>query len=202
MHTNQSDRDRYIHTYECGETCICIVRLKPNTTAATEKDGLGFRQSCDLRFYISILGSPSTANEQVLADDTILVCDGLKWTTTFWRSYLRVYVAALLLSSIPTLSGSSLLRAVGSPWWFPLGKLARSPLLEITLSIVEECAWTVNKSVCTWCWQHTTRLKRTFPPHVKLLFTYTLMLLARFPGCEKACTCNVMLCSFPFEWLF
>lgn len=67
--------DSYIHSVE---TCICIVRLKPNKTAATEKDGLGFRQSCDLRFYISILGSPSTANEQVLADDTILACDGLK----------------------------------------------------------------------------------------------------------------------------
>lgn len=96
----------------------------------------------------------------------------------------------------------TVLCVVGSPWWFPFGKLARSPLLEITLSIVEECAWTLNKSVCTWCWQHTTWLKRTFPLHVKLLFTYTLMLLARFPGCEKACTCNVMLCSSTFEWLF
>lgn len=100
--TKVIEKDRYIHS-ECWETCICIVRLKPNKTAAAEKDGLGFRQSCDLRFYISVLGSPSTANEQVLADDTILVYDGLKWTTTFWKSYLRVYMAALLLSSIPTL---------------------------------------------------------------------------------------------------
>lgn len=194
--------DRYIHS-ECWETCVCIVRLKPNTTAATEKDGLGFRQSCDLRFYISILGSPSTANEQVLADDTILVCDGLKWTTTFWRSYLRVLCGCPFTQqhSHP-LRVITVLHAVGSPWWFPLGKLARSPLQERTLSIVEECAWTVNKSVCTWCWQHTTRLKRTFPLHVKLLFTYTLMLLARFPRYKKAYTCNMMLRNFPFEWLF
>lgn len=142
-----------------------------------------------------------------------------KWTgagrwyyLSVWRFKVNNYILEELLEGIcgcpftqqhsHPLRAITVLHAVGSPWWFPLGKLARSSLLEITLSIVEECVWTVNKSMCTWCWQHTTWLKRTFPLHVKLLFTYTLMLLARFPGYKKAYTCNMMLRNFPFEWLF
>lgn len=113
------------------KSCICIIKLKPNKTPAIEKGLLGFRQSCDLRFYISILGSRSTANAEVLVDDAILVLGSLKWTATFLSSCLRLYVAAhLLRQHSHPLGGFAVLRAVGLPWWFPLGKYAHSPLLE------------------------------------------------------------------------